>query len=160
VIVEYGDYVCQSCAKLEKVWQPLLDNFPDIQHVYKHFPLSDGSRYLAEVSEAVALHDESKFWEIHQRFMSLDKSNWGEKETKRFAQAQLKQSGLNAEQIEQTLRKGEPGNRVSQDQAEFPVSQTPTLIVNGEVVVGAISYGDLRRIVEEKLAPKRDSGSQ
>src|SRR6266542_5014809 len=107
VIVEYGDYVCQSCAKLEKVWQPLLDNFPDIQHVYKHFPLSDGSRYLAEIAEAVALHDESKFWEIHQRFMSLDKSNWGEKETKRFAQAQLKQSGLNAEQIEQTLRKGE-----------------------------------------------------
>jgi len=49
---------------------------------------------------------------------------------------------------------------VSQDQAEFPVSQTPTLIVNGEVVVGVVGYGDLRRIVEEKLAPKGDSGSQ
>jgi Thioredoxin len=160
VIVEYGDYGCQSCAKLEKVWQPLLDNFPGVQHVYKHFPLSDGSRYLAEISEAVALHDESKFWEIHQRFMSVDKGNWDEKETKRFAQFQLKQSGVNAEEIEQTLRRGEPGKRVSRDQAEFPVSQTPTLIVNGEVVVGVVGYGDLRRIVEEKLAPKGDSGSQ
>ena len=87
VIVEYGDYGCQSCAKLEKVWQPLLDNFPDVQHVYKHFPLSDGSRYLAEIAEAVSLHDQSKFWEIHQRFMSADKSNWDETETRRFAQA-------------------------------------------------------------------------
>src|SRR5439155_16349461 len=160
VIVEYGDYGCQSCAKLEKVWQPLLDNFPDVQHIYKHFPLSDGSRYLAEISEAVALHDESKFWKIHQRFMSVDKGNWDEKETKRFAQAQLKQSRLDPQQIEQTLSKGEPRKRVSRDQAEFPVSQTPTLIVNDEVVVGVVGYGDLKRIVEQKLASKGDSGSQ
>jgi Thioredoxin len=156
VIVEYGDYGCQSCAKLEKVWQPLLDNFPDVQHVYKHFPLSEESRYLAEVAEAVALNDESKFWQIHQRFMSADKNDWDERETKRFAQAQLKQIGLDAEQIEQALRRGEPGKRVSRDQAEFPVSQTPTLIVNGEVIVGPVGYGDLKRIVEERLASKGD----
>jgi len=158
IIVEYGDYGCQSCASLEKVWQPLLDNFPDVQHVYKHFPLSDGSRYLAEIAEAVSLRDGTKFWEIHQRFMSVDKSDWDEKETKRFARVQLKQTGLDPQQIEQTLREGEPGKRVSRDQAEFPVSQTPTLIVNGEVVVGPVGYGDLKRIVEEKLAFKGDSG--
>ena len=154
VIVEYGDYGCPSCAKLEKVWQPLLANFPDVQHVYKHFPLSDGSRYLAEIAEAVSLQNEAKFWEVHQRFMSADKSKWNESDTKRFAQAQLKQSGLDPQQIEQTIRKGEPGKRVSRDQADFPVSQTPTLIINGEVAVGAIEYGDLKRIVQEKLTPK------
>jgi predicted DsbA family dithiol-disulfide isomerase len=154
VIVEYGDYGCPGCAKLEKVWQALLDNFPDVEHVYKHFPLSEGSKYLAEVAEAVSLQNEAKFWEIHQRFMSADKNKWDESETKRFAQAQLKQSGLDPQQIEQTIRKGEPGKRVSRDQAEFPVSQTPTLIINGEVVVGAIEYGDLKRILREKLAPK------
>ena len=157
VIIEYGDYGCQSCANLEKGWQSLLDNFPDVQHVYKHFPLSGGSRYLAETAEAVSLHNEAKFWEIHQRFMAADKSNWDESETKRFARVQLKQSGLDPQLIKQTLRKGEPGKRVSRDQAEFPVSQTPTLIVNGEVVVGEVGYGDLRRIVEQKLASKRDS---
>jgi hypothetical protein len=154
VIVEYGDYGCPSCAELEKVWQPLLDNFPDVQHVYKHFPLSDGSRYLAEIAEAVSLQNEAKFWEIHQRFMSADKNNWDEAATRRFAQAQLKQTGLDPQQIEQTIRKGDPGKRVSRDQAEIPVSQTPTLIINGDVVVGAIEYNDLKRIVEEKLAPK------
>ena len=157
VIVEYGDYGCPSCAKLEKVWQALLDNFPDVQHIYKHFPLSDGSRYLAEVAEAVSLQNEAKFWEIHQRFMSADKSNWDEDETKRFAYVQLKQSGLDPQQIQQTLRKGDPGKKVSRDQAEFPVSQTPTLIVNGEVVVGEVGYGDLERIVKQKLASKGDS---
>lgn len=151
VIVEYGDYGCQSCARLEKVWQPLLDNFPDVQHVYKHFPLSDGSRYLAEIAEAVSLHDKSKFWEIHRRFMSPEKNNWDKNETKRFAQAQLKQSGLDPAKISRILRSGEPSKKVSGDQTEVPVSQTPTLIVNGEVVVGAVEYDELKSIVETKL---------
>jgi hypothetical protein len=151
VIVEYGDYGCQSCARLEKVWQLLLDNFPDVQRIYKHFPLSDGSRYLAEIAEAVSLHDESKFWQIHQRFMSADKSNWDEKETRRFAQAQLKQIGLDPAKIEEILRIGEPSKRVSRDQAEFPVSQTPTLIANGEVLGGNLEYGELKTIVDAKL---------
>jgi hypothetical protein len=150
VIVEYGDYGCQSCANLERVWQVLLDNFPEVQHVYKHFPLSDGSRYLAEIAEAVSLNDPSKFWEVHQRFMSADKSNWDEKETRRFAQRQLKQIGLNPDEIEQVLRTGDPSKKVSRDQAEFPVSQTPTLIVNGDVLGGNVEYGELKTIVEEK----------
>jgi len=157
VIVEYGDYGCERCANLEKLWQPLLDNFPDVQHVYKHFPLSAGSRYLAEIVEAVSLHDESKFWAIHQSFMAVDKRNWDETEAKRFAHVQLSQSGLDPQQIEQTLRNGEPRKRVSRDQAEFPVSQTPTLVINGEVVVGKVDYGDLERIVEQKLASDGDS---
>ena len=151
VIVEYGDYGCQSCAKLEKVWQALLDNFPEVQHVYKHFPLSDGSRYLAEIAEAVSLLGQSKFWEIHQRFMSADKSNWDETETRRFAQRQLKQIGLDPDQIEQVLGTGDPSKKVSRDQAEFPVSQTPTLIVNGEVLGGNLEYGELKMIVGTKL---------
>ena len=151
VIVEYGDYGCQGCAKLDKVWQTLLDNFPDVQLVYKHFPLSEGSRYLAEIAEVVSLQDESMFWKIHEIFMSADKSNWDEKDTKRFAHAQLKQIGLDPEQIERALEKGEPRKRVGRDQAEFPVSQTPTLIVNGEVVIGAIEFADLKTIVESKM---------
>jgi Thioredoxin len=158
VIVEYGDYGCQSCAKLEKVWQPLLDNFPDVQHVYKHFPLSDGSRYLAEIAVAVSLQNEAKFWDIHERFISVDKSNWDQKKTKHFAQGQLKESGLDPQQIEQTLRKGEPGKRVSRDQAEFPVSQTPTLIVNGEVIVGAVGFDELKTLIEAKLKQRTDDG--
>jgi protein-disulfide isomerase len=151
VIVEYGDYGCQSCARLEKVWQLLLDKFPDVQRVYKHFPLSEGSRYLAEIAEAVSLHDESKFWEIHQRFMSVDKGSWDEKETRRFAHAQLKQIGLDPAKIEEALRRGEPSKRVSRNQAEFPVSQTPTLIINGEVLGSNFSYDELKTIVDAKL---------
>ena len=96
VIVEYGDYGCQACTQLEKVLQSVLDNFPEVQHVYKHYPLSDGSRYLAEVAEAVSLHEgEAKFWEMHKRFFSANKSGWDKKETKSFVQAQLRESGSN-----------------------------------------------------------------
>ncbi len=151
VIVEYGDYGCQSCAKLEKVLQPLLDNFPQVQHVYKHYPLSDGSRYLAEVAEAVSQFGERDFWELHKRIFAADKSEWDQKTTERFVATQLKELGLDPQQIRLAVESGEPGKRVSRNQTEFPVSETPTLIINGEVVVGALGYGELKTIVEEKL---------
>lgn len=158
IIVEYGDYGCEACAKLEKVLPLLLDNYPEVQHVYKHFPLSDGSRYLAEVAEAVSLHGEDYFWELHRRFFSADKSGWDRKSTERFVAAQVREIGLDFQRIKKALESGEPRRRVSRDQGEFPVGQTPTLVINGEVVVGVVGYGDLKRIVEEKLAFKGDSG--
>jgi protein-disulfide isomerase len=151
VIVEYGDYGCEGCRELEKTVAQLLDNYPQVQHVYKHFPLSEGSRYLAEVAEAVSLQGEKQFWEMHKRLFSADKSGWDKKETERFVQAQLREIGLNPRLIEQTLENGEPRKRVSRDQSEFPVSQTPTLVINGEVVVGALGYRELQAIIGEKL---------
>jgi len=156
VIVEYGDYGCQACTQLEKVMQSVLDNFPEVQHVYKHYPLSDGSRYLAEVAEAVSLHEgEAKFWEIHKRFFSAGKSGWDKKQTEHFVEAQLRGVGLDPHLIDQTLQSGEPRKRVSRNQSEFPVSQTPTLVVNGEVVVGALGYDELQVIIDEKLKGNR-----
>jgi predicted DsbA family dithiol-disulfide isomerase len=154
VIVEYGDYDCEGCRELEKTLAQLLDNYPQVQHVYKHFPLSEGSRYLAEVAEAVSLQGEKHFWEMHKRLFSADKSGWDKKETARFVQAQLREIGLNPRLIEQTLEDGEPRKRVSRDQSEFPISQTPTLVVNGEVVVGALGYRELQAVIGEKLESK------
>jgi predicted DsbA family dithiol-disulfide isomerase len=154
VVVEYGDYGCAGCAELEKTLAQLLDNYPQVQHVYKHFPLSEGSRYLAEVAEAVSLQGEKHFWEMHKRLFSADKSGWDKKEAERFVQAQLREIGLNPRLIEQTLEEGEPRKRISRDQSEFPISQTPTLVVNGEVVVGALGYQELQAIIGEKLEGK------
>lgn len=157
-IIEYGDYGCEACAELEKVLVVLLDNYPEVQHVYKHYPLSEGSRYLAEVAEAAAEQGESFFWDVHKRFFSADKSAWDRRATERFVAAQIKEIGLDFQRIEKALESGGPRRRVSRDQGEFPVGQTPTLVINGEVVVGVVGYSDLRRIVEEKLALKGDSG--
>ena len=91
---------------------------------------------------------------MHKRLFSADKSGWDKKETERFVQAQLREIGLNPRLIEQTLEEGEPRKRVGRDQSEFPISQTPTLVVNGEVVVGALGYRELQTIIGEKLEGK------
>jgi len=155
LIIEYGDYGCEGCVELEKTLSQLLDNYPQVQHVYKHYPLSEGSRYLAEVAEAVSLQGEKYFWEMHKRLLSADKSGWDRKETERFVQAQLRELGLNPRSIEESLQSGEPRKRVSRDQSEFPVSQTPTFVINGEVVIGALGYRELQAIIDEKLKDHR-----
>ncbi len=150
VIVEYGDYGCEACAKLEKILSPLLDNYPEVQHVYKHYPMSEGSRYLAEVAEAVSVHGEKYFWELHRRIFSANKNGWDQRRTERFVVTQLEEMGVDPKKIRRAVESGEPRKRVSQDQAEFSVAETPTLVIDGEVVVGALGYGELKTIIEEK----------
>jgi protein-disulfide isomerase len=58
--------------------------------------------------------------------------------------------GLDPAKVEEAIKSGEPSKRVSRNQSEFPVSQTPTLIVNGEVLSGNFSYGELKTIVDSK----------
>jgi hypothetical protein len=130
-IIEYGDYGCESCVDLENTLSELLDRHPEIQHVYKHYPLREESRYLAELAEAVALQSEKHFWDLHKRLFSNDKSRWGKNEIDHFVQAQVEELGLDPQLIDETLRTGEPGKRVSRDQSEFPVSQTLRAVVNG-----------------------------
>jgi len=155
IIVEYGDYGCEGGVELEKTLSQLLDNYPQVQHVYKHYPLSEGSRYLAEVVEAVSLQGEKHFWEMHKRLLAADKTGWDRNETERFVQAQLRKLGLNSRLIEESLQSGERRKRVSRDQSEFPISQTPTLVINGEVVIGALGYRELQAIIDEKLKDNR-----
>jgi len=150
-IVEYGDYGCGACMKMEKDLVTLLDNYPKVQHVYKHSPLSEGGRYLAEAAEAAAEQGEKYFWEMHKSFFSTNKIGWGREETHRFVFRLARQVGLDLGRFKKTLESGESRKRVSRDQGEFPVVETPTLVVNGEVVVGALGYADLKRIVEERL---------
>lgn len=158
-IVEYGDYGCEACAMLEKVLVTLMDNYPEVQHIYKHSPLSEGGRYMAEAAEAAAEQGEKYFWEMHRRFFSANKSGWSREETNRFVFRLAGQIGLDLGRFKKALESGEPRKRVSRDQGEFPVWQTPTLVINGEVA-GAIGYEDLKQIVEEKLKVQSTQASR
>ena len=153
-IVEYGDYGCKACAELEEVLITILDNHPEVEHVYKHSPMSEGGRYLAEAAEAASEQGEQYFWELHRRFFVTDKTGWSRQRTESFVLAEARKLGLDMPRFKRFLGSGEARKRVSRDQGEFPVTVTPTLVINGEVVVGGIGYAGLRRIVEEKIKAK------
>jgi hypothetical protein len=83
--------------------------------------------------------------------MSADKSNW-DKRTKHFALVSSRK-WTRSSTDRADVKKRRARKRVSRDQAEFRF-QTPTLIVNGEVIVGAVGFDELKTLIEAKLKAK------
>ncbi|KAB8189331.1 Na+/H+ antiporter NhaA [Nonomuraea phyllanthi] len=76
-IVEYGDFECPYCGRLQPVLEELRRKNSDIRVVFRHFPirtLHPRAASAAIVSEAAA--DRGRFWEMHdilfdnQRFLT------------------------------------------------------------------------------------------
>lgn len=66
-IVEYSDFQCPFCARVEPTLDQVLNDYPGkVNLYYKHFPLTQIHQYAqkaAEASECAA--DQGKFWEYH-----------------------------------------------------------------------------------------------
>ncbi len=77
VLVVYGDYQCEPCARLDAALWDLLAAYPDgVLLVYRHFPLvpvHDKALMAVQAVEAAARQD--RFWEYHRRLYA-EQSRW------------------------------------------------------------------------------------
>ncbi|MEV4477495.1 Na+/H+ antiporter NhaA [Nonomuraea salmonea] len=76
-IVEYGDFECPYCGRLQPILEEVRRSNPDVRVVFRHFPirtLHPRAAPAAIVAEAAA--DQGRFWEMHdilyanQRFLT------------------------------------------------------------------------------------------
>src|SRR4030095_7069978 len=79
-IIEFSDYECPFCKRVEPTVQQVLKNYgPDkVRFAYRNFPLPmhSNARPAAEAAGCVA--DQGKFWEYHEKLMAaadLSKDN-------------------------------------------------------------------------------------
>jgi Na+/H+ antiporter NhaA len=135
-VVEYGDFECPYCGRAEPVVRELLQEFGDVQYVWRHLPLSDvhpNAQIAAEASEAAA--DQGAFWEMHdllfQHQDALSPSDLVD---------YAGQLGLDAERFMDELHRHTRTARVAEDvdSADLSgVTGTPTFFINGRRHHGA-----------------------
>lgn len=152
-IVEYADFNCPACLQAQPIVNQLKEIYGDaitweIRHFAFQGPTSDAAAQAVECAR-----DQGKEVEYKAQLYA----NFRE-----YSNAQLKQYavaiGLNAEQFNRCLDSGEKASVVQQHMAEgraLGVAATPTFIVNGERVQGALPLADFRRLIDSHL----DSGA-
>jgi len=79
VLVEYGDYQCDSCGQAYPILKSIQKTFGDrLMFVFRNFPLSEAhpDAYKAAIAaEAAAL--QNKFWEMHDAiYENQDQLDW------------------------------------------------------------------------------------
>lgn len=147
-IVEFADYRCGFCAKVEPELGRLQEIYKDkIQIVLKNFPLSDAGETAAQAARCAG--EQGRYWEYHsllfQNQRTLDAGS-----LKKFAG----DLHLDAARFSGCLGEGRYTAAVKSDRAEGEragVSATPTFFINGRLLQGAQPLSAFREVIDDLI---------
>jgi len=152
-IVEYSDFLCGYCAQGASTMQELLRRRSgQVRLYFKHFPVRPGSLEPAVMFEALAMQDQAVAWKFGELAFAnqqalADGSGKGVAAllTSAAAGAKIDQVRLKKDMESPAMRA-----RIEADVAEakrFGVEGTPTFVVNGVLVRGALSIGEFEELL-------------
>lgn len=146
----FSDFQCPFCVRALPPLEQILQEFPgSVRLVFKHFPLSFHPDAALAHEAAIAAGEQRQFWAMHDALFRQ--------------QANLKlpdliragdQLELKGNDLSEALRSRRYRARVEADIEEgrqAGVEGTPTMFINGRILVGAQPIEELRRIVLEEL---------
>ncbi len=157
-VVEYADYQCPFCEKFfTDVFPQIKAKYIDtgkIKFMYQDFAfLGADSTTAGEATHCAA--DQNKFWQYHDYLFShqgQENSGWATLEHQKEFAAVV---GLNANQFNQCMTSHKYATEVANQTTAgkgFGVTGTPTVFVNGNIIVGAQPFTSFSAAIDAALA--------
>jgi protein-disulfide isomerase len=163
-LVEFSDFECPVCRNLHDVLRGLLPTYPQLQIIFKDFPIEQlhpWARTAALAGRCAYLEDPKAFWKIYdliydgQDLISAENA-WTKMND--FAG----QVGLAPDRFKSCLASPEAAAAIDASRANgqlLEVASTPTMFVNGRRIVGVdpriIEQYIQYEIARSKTAEKR-----
>lgn len=149
-LLEFADFECPYCQQIQPVLQRIEKEFEGkIALAFKDFPLPmhPNAPKAAEAAHCAAA--QGKYWEYHD--ILFDKKQLAPEFLKAFAR-ELK---LDTAKFDACLDSGEMKVIVNAHAAEaqsLVLQGTPTILINGRLISGDLSYERLRAAILEELS--------
>ena len=132
-IVEFSDYQCPFCGQADVLLTQVLSKNPDVEFVYKNFPLTSiHPNALPAAKAALAAGKQGKYWEMHDLLFKNQRA-LGADQLKDYA----KQAGLDVGKWEKDMNSPEVVDQINAEMREAQAAEvrgTPTLFINGKRV--------------------------
>lgn len=164
-IIEYSDFQCPYCVKLEENLLALQDAYPeDVQLVFRHYPLEshDKSMLAAQAAEAAGLQD-VQFFSVMKDTLFEKQAEWtnlSDRSFKSWLETEVAAMGLDVEQFMRDLEDPEITAWLeSLREEELPAFEgTPFIVINGGAYKGYWDVDSLKLIVETYKAMAEEIG--
>lgn len=148
-LVEYFDYNCGFCKRALEDLERLLAEDPDLRVVLKEFPvLGPGSIEAAKISAAAT--DEENFFEFHTQLLRNPGNVDGA-----AALAAAATAGMDASAIATEAEARDVVNNIGetlQVARQIGINGTPSYIIGGKLIVGAVGYDELKQHIADERA--------
>jgi protein-disulfide isomerase len=149
-IVEFSDFQCPHCKKLQPALERILDEYRgQVKLYFKNYPISRMHPH-AELAAAAALAagKQGKFWQFHDRIYGGDQDNLALPVLEKIAKdlkLDIKKWRADIETSkEQVVRDHADGEKID-------VAATPTIIINGRLYRGPITFDEIKDWIDEEL---------
>lgn len=150
-LVEFFDYNCGYCKRALNDLMALMESNPDLRVVMKEFPiLSEGSMEAARISIAVKDLNPDLYMDYHRELLAR-----GGQANRQKAISVAKELGLDADALTAAANNGsvaENIQEVRQIAEALGISGTPSYVVGGEMIPGAVGFDRLQTMIQEAAA--------
>jgi protein-disulfide isomerase len=149
-LVEFADYQCPYCAKVNPHIAKLRQEFGDkISVYYKDLPLQMHANARKAAEAARCAGDQNKYWEYHDQLYKTSQL-----ETQNLKQI-ARDMKLDGDKFDKCLDGGAFSSAVQRDftdAQQLGLSGTPAFFINGQYLSGAVEYKTIRDMVAQQLA--------
>ena len=150
-VIEFSDFQCPYCSKAAETVKELKKYFQskDVVFQFRHFPLSFHPRAEPASIGSVCADRQGKFWKYHDLVFE-NQQNLSDDDLKKYAS----KAGVNMKKYEECIKDPAVKELVQSDMREGQnsgVQSTPTFIVNGKPVSGALPFDVFKDIIEGEL---------
>jgi protein-disulfide isomerase len=147
-IVEFSDYRCGFCRKVEPVLQQLLERYPsELRLVSRNYPLNQVSREAAEA--AACANQQGRYWEYHSKLFAAGGNLDSESLHQLASEAELDLEAFQTCVAERRFQADVEADLA--DGRRAGVRGTPAFFVNGIPIKGARPLEDFVAVVEKEL---------
>jgi protein-disulfide isomerase len=153
-IVEFSDYQCPYCKTwYQQTYDQLMANYPGkIRFVYRDLPLPMHPEAIPAAEAADCAEEQGAFWKYHDALFS------GQYTLGRTAYEQYAADlGLDTTAFSACLDDHRYQAEVkanAADAARLGLTGTPSFVINGRILIGALPFEDFKAIIDEELAGK------
>lgn len=146
IVVEFMDYNCGYCRRVFPDVQQLAEQDGNVKILFKEFPiLGPGSEYASKA--ALAAREQGLYGEFHNALMSAD-TRLDEPQVLAIA----REVGLDVEQLQRDMQDPEIDALIQRNHElarDLGINGTPGFIIGNEIVRGATSLDNLKRLVAQ-----------
>jgi protein-disulfide isomerase len=149
-IVEWSDFQCPFCSRVEPTITQILKEYPnDVRVAFKQLPLPFHNNAHIAAEASLAAKAQGKFWQMHEKLFAnqqaLDRPN-----LEKYAQ----EIGLDMNKFKADLDSGKWKAKVDQEMAEgnkIGARGTPSFFINGKPFVGAQPFDAFKAKIDEEI---------
>jgi protein-disulfide isomerase len=152
-IVEFSDFQCPFCSRVEPTIKQIEDKYPGKVHfAWKNYPLPFHQFAQTAAEAAMAANAQGKFWQMHDK-MFANQQALDRPSLEKYAQ----EIGLDMSQFKADLDSGKWKASITADMqyaSTVNVSGTPAFFVNGHFINGAVPFDQFAAVIDAELKKK------